>query len=603
VTWTTLSRSRPSLRPDLLIRRLGASALSALALGAAGSEAQAAGCQLAKVGDLPVTMVGTQPLVTAKINGKEGLFLIDTGSFYSVLAQGAIETYGLKTYPAPSTFGIVGVSGAFTTASITKVGEFVYAGIPIRQISFLVNGGGYGPGVVGVIGQNLLGAVDVEYDLANGVIRLFQAKDCQDSILAYWSAGKALSILPTGPQTVQKPHIIVDAKVNNYSIKAIMDTGASTSVLQRTAARRAGVDMSDANLKLDGYSTGFGGAVENWIGGVASFSIGDEEIKNTRLRMGNVSLPGGEMLVGADFFLSHRVMVARSQHRVYFTYNGGPVFRLDQPLKVADGATEVSPSAGPAASADEFARRGAGSAARNDLKSALADISKAIEMEPGNGDFRLQRSRVRIKADDNPGALKDLDEAVALKADDPQVRLARAHLRPEMKDIKGGEEDYLVAIKLTPQDHALPLNASIQLGMNHGVEPAVRMLDGWIAAHPDDKLLPAALDDRCWVRALAGVELDKALKDCDEAIRRGGRGGGRIESRGLVFLRMGRYDDAIGQFNQVIFQAPRAAWALYGRGVAKAKKGLAAEAKADLDAAAIADKQTVEAAKGFGITP
>ncbi|HEX2818461.1 MAG TPA: retropepsin-like aspartic protease, partial [Phenylobacterium sp.] len=132
----------------------------------AGAAAAVGACQMAKVADLPVTMVGTQPLVTAKINGKDGLFLIDTGSFYSVLAQGAVETYGLKTYPAPSTFAIVGVAGVRSTASISKVAEFTYAGIPIRQISFLVSGGGYGPGVVGVIGQNLLGAVDVEYDLA-----------------------------------------------------------------------------------------------------------------------------------------------------------------------------------------------------------------------------------------------------------------------------------------------------------------------------------------------------------------------------------------------------------------------------------------------------
>jgi tetratricopeptide (TPR) repeat protein/predicted aspartyl protease len=594
--------------------RLTKLACAALAATAAATSARAAAvgaCQMGKVADLPVTMVGTQPLVTAKINGKDGLFLIDTGSFYSVLAQGAMETYGLKTYPAPSTFAIVGVSGARASASITKVAEFTYAGIPIRQISFLVSGGGYGPGVVGVIGQNLLGAVDVEYDLANGVIRLFQAKDCGSEVnMAYWSAGKALSVLPTGQQTPRQPHIIVDAKVNNYSIRAMMDTGASTSVLQRAAARRAGVDMSDANLKPAGFSTGFGGgAVENWIGGVASFSIGDEQIKNTRLRMGNVDLSNAEMLVGADFFLSHRVLVARSQHRVYFTYNGGPVFRLDQPLKVADGTLEAPTAAAPAASAqgpasaDELVRRGAASAARNDLKSALADIAKAIEMEPKNGDFRFQRARVRIKAEDKPAALKDLDEAVALKPDDQQVRLTRAGLRLQLKNLKGGEEDYLAAIKMTPNDHALPLNAAMQLARGHATEAAVRLLDGWIAANPDEKLLPAALDDRCWTRALAGVDLDKALKDCDESIRRGGRGAGQLDSRGLVFLRMGRYDDAIGQYNQVIFQAPRAAWALYGRGVAKAKKGRAAEAKIDLDAALGADKDVVEEAKSFGIAP
>ena len=37
------------------------------------------------------------------------------------------------------------------------------------------------------------------------------------------------------------PHIIVDAKVNGYPIRAMMDTGAGRSILQRAAARRADV--------------------------------------------------------------------------------------------------------------------------------------------------------------------------------------------------------------------------------------------------------------------------------------------------------------------------------------------------------------------------
>jgi hypothetical protein len=32
------------------------------------------------------------------------------------------------------------------------------------------------------------------------------------------------------------------------------------------------------------------------------------------------------MLLGADFLRSHRVLVARSQAKMYFTYEGGTVF-------------------------------------------------------------------------------------------------------------------------------------------------------------------------------------------------------------------------------------------------------------------------------------
>jgi hypothetical protein len=34
------------------------------------------------------------------------------------------------------------------------------------------------------------------------------------------------------------------------------------------------------------------------------------------------------MLVGCDFFLSHRILVLAKEHTLLFTYNGGPVFQL-----------------------------------------------------------------------------------------------------------------------------------------------------------------------------------------------------------------------------------------------------------------------------------
>ena len=53
------------------------------------------------------------------------------------------------------------------------------------------------------------------------------------------------------------------------------------------------------------------------------------------------------MLIGADFFLSHRVYVANSQRKLYFTYNGGPVFNLTAGPAMADNSRAP---AGPAPS-------------------------------------------------------------------------------------------------------------------------------------------------------------------------------------------------------------------------------------------------------------
>jgi len=49
----------------------------------------------------------------------------------------------------------------------------------VPNVEFLVSGNEVGPsGGVGLIGQNLLQRWDVEYDLANGMLRLMRDEDC-----------------------------------------------------------------------------------------------------------------------------------------------------------------------------------------------------------------------------------------------------------------------------------------------------------------------------------------------------------------------------------------------------------------------------------------
>ena len=76
--------------------------------------------------------------------------------------------------------------------------------------------------------------------------------------------------------------------------------------------------------------------VKNYIATASSFKIGDgEEIKNARLRIAETNLPDADMLLGSDFFVSHHVFVSNSQHKLYLTYNGGPVFNLKKTLPAA----------------------------------------------------------------------------------------------------------------------------------------------------------------------------------------------------------------------------------------------------------------------------
>ena len=48
--------------------------------------------------------------------------------------------------------------------------------------------------------------------------------------------------------------------------------------------------------------------------------------------VGDFDLGNADMLLGIDFFLSHRIYVSKSQSKMFITYNGGPVFALDRKM-------------------------------------------------------------------------------------------------------------------------------------------------------------------------------------------------------------------------------------------------------------------------------
>jgi hypothetical protein len=310
-------------------RRLTPLLLAVSSAWLAYAAAQAQQCKLAQLGELPVTMRGTQPLVHAGINGKDALFLADSGSFYSTLTTAAVAVYKLPLQNAPITFAIGGVGGEAHTM-LTVVRAFTLFGQTIPNVDFFVVDGGPDALVAGLIGQNVFRLGDVEYDLAHNVIRILRSQDCKNTPLAYWAAAesKPVSVIDIEPSSRLSPHTTGIAYLNGSEIRVLFDTGAARSTLSLQAAKRAGVTPHSPGVVPAGTWHGIGpSSGASWIAPFASLKIGDEEIRNTHLRFGDEHL-SVDMLLGADFFLSHHIYVAAGQRKLFFTYNGGPVFDL-----------------------------------------------------------------------------------------------------------------------------------------------------------------------------------------------------------------------------------------------------------------------------------
>jgi predicted aspartyl protease len=299
--------------------------IASMGLGSLSPVADAA-CTLGKLAELKVTMSGTTPVISAQINGKDVKFAVDSSSFYNIISAAAAASSGLRLMPAPDWVGAQGADGK-SALSVSVAEDFVVGGLRVKNIEFLAGGNDSGSGIEGVVGQSLFRNTDVEYDLGHGVIRLIRPKGCGDAGLAYWAtANQSFSVVDIDSMLPARPFLMGVAQLNGAPIRVLFDTGANASRISPQAARQAGLKGNPSELQEGGYSRGMGRpAVKTHIASFASFKVGDEEIRNPNLRVGDTR-EGTDMLLGADFFLSHRIYVSNAQHKMYFTYNGGPVF-------------------------------------------------------------------------------------------------------------------------------------------------------------------------------------------------------------------------------------------------------------------------------------
>ena len=316
---------------------LGLAPLLLAASLAAGAAAPAHKCKYSRIAELPISIQGGRPVVEGSVNGQKVGVLLDTGAKLSLIHRSAVERLGLIPFDLPGyrVFGIGGETGAHAV----HIDEFKFGQAVRKGWRVLVSGEGTRASDVAVyLGYDFFQNVDVEFDLPHGAVRLYRAEDCENVSLAYWTTEA-----PGEAPIESDSRLEVTVRINGQSARAQLDSGASSSLVELDLASRLGVTPQSPGVVPGGCSFGLGKQpVESWAGQFKSFAIGNEHIRNPRLRFADLwkdvtytqtgsrvpekleGLP--PMLLGADFLRSHRVLIAHSQRKIYFTYAGGTVF-------------------------------------------------------------------------------------------------------------------------------------------------------------------------------------------------------------------------------------------------------------------------------------
>lgn len=177
-------------------------------------------------------------------------------------------------------------------------------------------------------------------------------------------------------------------------------------------------------------------------------------------------------------------------------------------------------------------------------EAALAANSKLIALDPKNALFVGNRGELLYRLDRKAEAMEAWGKAISLI--DDRLRQPDA------------DENLLLQQKIA----ILTLMGEPQ----KAVAVATARLRRFVGSVP---LLTA----RCSARADGAIELLEGLKDCDDAIR---FDPGYVEAfvaRGMLKLRLDKWDEAIADYDAALALRPHSARAFYGRGMARLRKG------------------------------
>ena len=214
-----------------------------------------------------------------------------------------------------------------------------------------------------------------------------------------------------------------------------------------------------------------------------------------------------------------------------------------------------------------------------DRRGAIADLTKAIAIAPSI-DLYLQRARVRYELGEAAAALSDADAARALDPSSDTAIDWSGRLRAEKGDLAGAVALLDERIAIGGEMRATYRAAKANLIGEYG-DPAeaIKLFDALIADKPGS---PTLMNGRCWVKGTRAVMLESALKDCTSAIELSQDSRQALDSRAMVWFRMGRFEEALTDLNAALAASPGVAESRYMRAIVLTRLHRQSDAAIDL---------------------
>jgi predicted aspartyl protease len=269
-------------------------------------------CTVQRVAEVPLTLRNGFLTVPATIDDKPVTMLVDTGAERTIVTPGTVEALRLDRDRHRNTT-IYGTGGASFGAN-AKIQSFGFGGYEMLDQSYAVGQLSPREPENGILGADWLSLYDVEIDVPQRRMALYQAQGCEGRYIPWHGSYTDLAhIHVQGRDLLNLP-----VQLAGQPLTALLDSGANSTQITESSAARLGVDA--VAMAHDPASQAMGvdqTRLSMHRHRFPDMVVGAEHFPSVVLSVGAVQVPNADMLLGADFLRSRRVWLSYTTQQVF----------------------------------------------------------------------------------------------------------------------------------------------------------------------------------------------------------------------------------------------------------------------------------------------
>lgn len=279
-----------------------------------------AACVVESKATVPLQIVAGRITLPVEVNGTTATFVLDTGATRSLVTAEAAQRLGLARDQWVGTT-MSGVGGIERRPNADPR-SLSLGGVPLarrtltRDRSLTVGDlpGLQGTGIDGLLGRDFLAVFDLDLDFPDRRLTLYRVNDCTGRFVP-WSGHEVA--IPFAVPAVDS--VILSVAVDGHPLRALLDTGASASLITASGMFKLGLDQTRLSADLTNQATGMGPrTVTVHRHRFKTLTIDNQTTGNPELWVEPVRLsPIVDMLLGADWLATRHLWISFATRQVF----------------------------------------------------------------------------------------------------------------------------------------------------------------------------------------------------------------------------------------------------------------------------------------------